>query len=169
MNGRLIRYSYGDESFKYWLEPKIAAVLFDVQNGLFLYSPMVLLMVVGIIIGIKKKTYQGISLGIVFVIITYIFASWWAWWFGGAFGHRSYIEYYALFAIPLAGFYETVLQRRNMLLKLLVVVLSGFLMFYGVKMSLLHSHLPGPWDGADWRWNWEKIKWVWSYLFKPIH
>jgi hypothetical protein len=39
-------------------------------------------------------------------------------------------------------------------------------MYYGTRLSFLYTWLPGPWDGADWRWNFEKIKWVWSYLFK---
>ena len=169
MTGKVIRYSYENEGFIYWLKPKIAAVLFDTQNGLFLYSPMALLMVIGIIIGLKGKQYQGISLAVIFCVITYLFASWWAWWFGGAFGHRSYVEFYALFAIPLAGLYERVIQHKGFLLKIIMFLVSGFFMFYSVKMSMLHSYLPGPWDGADWRWNWEKIEWVWSYLFKPLH
>lgn len=168
MTGSVLRYSYVNESFKYWLQPKIAAVLFDVQNGLFLYSPMALLMVVGIILGIRRKDYQGPTLGIIFIIVTYLFASWWAWWFGGAFGHRCYVEFYALFAIPLAGLYQQILDQRSILLKIVMFLVTAFLMFYGVKMSMLHSYLPGPWDGADWRWNWEKIEWVWSYLFRPM-
>lgn len=49
---------------------------------------------------------------------------------------------------------------------MLTVFVSVFFMFYGVKMATLHSTLPGPWDGPDWRWSWEKILWVWSHLFK---
>ena len=48
MTGHWLYYSYTEEGFKYWNEPKIAAVLFDVQNGLFLYSPLVLLMMAGL-------------------------------------------------------------------------------------------------------------------------
>ncbi len=169
MTGKIFRYSYENESFIYWMKPKIAAVLFDVQNGLFLYSPMALLMVLGIIIGLKSKQYQSPSLAIIFCVITYVFASWWAWWFGGAFGHRCYVEFYALFAIALAGVYDQVSKQRSCLLKIGTFCITGFLMFYSVKMSLLHGYLPGPWDGADWRWNMEKILWVWSYLFKPIN
>ena len=92
MTGSIVTYSYENEGFIYWLKPKIAAVLFDTQNGLFLYSPMALLMVIGIIPGLKSKQYQSPALAIIFCLITYIFASWWAWWFRGAFGHRSYVD-----------------------------------------------------------------------------
>ena len=35
MSGKWISYSYGNERFIYWAHPKIAAVLFDVQNGCY--------------------------------------------------------------------------------------------------------------------------------------
>lgn len=166
MTGSWVRYSYTDEKFIYWNKPKILDVLFDVQNGLFLYSPMVLLMVLGIFVGLKERKYQAPALLLIFCLATYIFASWWAWWFGGAFGHRCYVEYYALLALPLAGVFEKIFAPRNVVLRWLVLAVVVFLMYYGIKLSFLYNHLPGPWDGADWRWNFEKIRWVWSYLFK---
>lgn len=165
MTGHWLRYSYEGESFIYWNKPKIAEVLFDVQNGLLLYSPIVLFALIGLGIGWKQKRHQAPANTLLFVLATYTFASWWAWWFGGAFGHRCYVEFYALLAIPMAGFYELVL-RAGKWIKLPVLALAFFLMFYGVKMSFLYNQLPGPWDGWDWRWNWEKIRWVWSHLFK---
>ncbi|MBL0009093.1 MAG: hypothetical protein IPP25_18465 [Saprospiraceae bacterium] len=93
MTGHWLYYSYTEEGFKYWNEPKIAAVLFDVQNGLFLYSPLVLLMMTGIVMGLFKKNFQAPVVLLIFSIATYFFASWWAWWFGGAFGHRCYVEF----------------------------------------------------------------------------
>ena len=167
MTGNWLRYSYEEERFIYWNKPKILEVLFDVQNGLFLYSPMALLMVLGIFFGLKKKDYQAPSLLIIFIGATYIFASWWAWWFGGAFGHRCYVEYYALLGIPLAGFFEKVFDLRSTLLRWSVLAVVVFLMYYGTKLSFLYTWLPGPWDGPEWRWNPEKIKWVLSHLFKP--
>lgn len=166
MTGNWLRYSYTDEHFIYWNKPKILDVLFDVQNGLFLYSPMVLLMVLGIFIGLKERKYQAPSLLVIFCAATYIFASWWAWWFGGAFGHRCYVEYYALLALPLAGVFEKIFALRSKILRWLILAVVVFLMYYGTKLSFLYTWLTGPWDGADWRWNFEKIKWVWSYLFK---
>ena len=165
MTGFWLRYSYEGEDFIYWNKPKIADVLFDVQNGLLLYSPIVLFALIGIGIGWRQKRHQAPAMTLIFVLATYIFASWWAWWFGGAFGHRCYVEFYALLALPMAGFYESVLKARPRV-RVPVLVLALFLIYYGVKMSFLYNQLPGPWDGWDWRWNWEKILWVWSYLFK---
>ena len=84
MTGHFIRYSYTGEGFIYWLRPKLAAVLLDTQNGLLLYSPMVVFMLIGIAIGLRHKNYQAPALAVIFLVSTYLFASWWAWWFGGA-------------------------------------------------------------------------------------
>jgi len=166
MTGSFLRYSYEGEEFIYWNKPKIAEVLFDVQNGLFLYSPIVLFSIIGIFMGLRQKKAQAPSVGIIFIIITYIFASWWAWWFGGAFGHRCYIEFYAILALPMALFFTRILSARSVAVRYGVLLLTIFLNYYGVKMAALYSKLPGPWDGKDWIWNFDKIKWIWSYLFK---
>ena len=166
MTGHWIRYSYTDEGFPYWNKPKIAEVLFDPQNGLFLYSPIVLLAVAGLIPAWRQKRLSAPAIAVVFVLGTYIFASWWAWWFGGAFGHRSYVELYALLALPMALCIEGLLRIRRPALRGVAISLLLFLVYYGVQMSFLYTRLPRPWDGPDWRWNWDKIVWVWSHLFE---
>lgn len=165
MTGSWLYYSYTDEGFKYWNHPKLAAVLFDVQNGLFLYSPLVLLMMFGIVLGLIKKNFQAPVMLVIFSVMTYVFASWWAWWFGGAFGHRCYVEYYALLAIPLAGLYQyasTILKPPYRCAFFSLVI---YLMIFSVRLSYLYTSIGGPWDGPDWRWNWEKYEWVLSHFF----
>jgi len=163
MTGSWFRYSYEEEGFRYWNNPKIPEVLFDVQNGLLLYSPIVLFSLIGIGMGWKQKKHQALANTVLFGLATYTFASWWAWWFGGAFGHRCYVEFYALLAFPMAGFYENVLSARRWV-KIAVLSIALFLMYYGVKMSFLYCQLPGPWDGKEWQWNWKKILWIWGKL-----
>ena len=165
MTGNWIYYSYTTETFTYWKAPKIAAVLFDTQNGLFLYSPLVLLMMAGVIIGIIKRKYSGPVQLLIFALATYAFASWWAWWFGGSFGHRSYVEYYALLSIPLAGLYDHISKSRFTILRYAFVSLTVLMMIFAVRLSFLYITLGGPWDGPDWRWNIEKYAWVMRHFF----
>jgi hypothetical protein len=164
MTGNWILYSYADEGFPNWNAPKIAEVLFDVQNGLFIYSPMALLMVIGALRGVWLRSYSGPIVSLIFALSTYIFASWWAWWFGGAFGHRCYVELYAIMAIPLAGLFAWA-ARSHSWVKWSMVVLTIFLIYYSVKLSYLYNELPGPWDGKDWWWNWDKLWWIYEHLF----
>jgi hypothetical protein len=164
MTGEWFRYSYTDESFKYWREPKIAAVLLDPQNGLLLYSPMVLVMLAALGRGVWQSRHSAPAIAGIFVISTYLFASWWAWWFGGAFGARSYVELFALLAFPMAGVLQSVSDLRSGLLKGFSASIFVFLVYYSVRLSFLYNTLPGPWDGAEWRWNWAKMLWIWEHL-----
>lgn len=160
MTGHWIYYSYTNEGFKFWNQPKIASVLFDVQNGLFLYSPMALLMILGAFYGYRVKQFQGTGVLLIFALTTYVFASWWAWWFGGAFGHRCYVEYYALLAFPLAGLFQWIYQHARPWIKYGFFAFVLVLMVYSVRMSYLYTSIGGPWDGEDWRWNWDKYEWI---------
>ena len=165
MTGYWFRYSYTNEGFIYWAAPKVAAVLFDPQNGLVLYSPITVLMFGSVAHNLSVRKHSAPAVLLILLVSTYLFASWWAWWFGGAFGARAYVELFALLALPLAVFYEKTLSIRNRWAKGGLLACCVFLMYYSVKLSLLYNTLPGPWDGADWRWNWDKMLWLWGYLF----
>src|SRR5699024_9362821 len=82
MTGHWVKYSYIDESFRYLAHPKIAEVLFDTQNGLFVWSPILLFFPWAIFMRKKDPRTNFWGVVTVFPLITYIFASWWAWWFG---------------------------------------------------------------------------------------
>ena len=164
MTGKLILQT-GEEGFKYWNRPKLAAVLFDPQNGLFLYSPMVLVMLFGVGMGWRNKTGQAPALTLIFVLATYFFASWRAWWYGGAFGHRAFIDLYPLLALPLAGVFETILSWRRSWIKISVLAVFACLVLYSVAMSRVYTLIGGPWDGQDWSWNWSKMAMLWEKLF----
>jgi hypothetical protein len=165
MMGKWVMWSYQGESFAYWYKPKLAAVLFDPQNGLFLYSPVVLLPAIGIYLDWKEKQNQAVAAAVVFILATYLFASWWAWWFGGAFGHRCYVDLYPMLAFLFAGMIARILAIQRPVLRRAGILLFAFLIFYGIRMSFLYTHLAGPWDGADWRWNLDKMYGIWKHLF----
>lgn len=166
MFGQWVKYSYAGEGFPYWNRPKVLAVLFDSQNGLFTYSPLVLLSVAGLALGWRDRRVQAPALTLVFGLITWVFASWWAWWFGGAFGHRCYVEYYALLAFPLALVFERVLALRRPGLKALALLIIAFLLFYAVRLDYLYAAQGRPWDGPEWRWNLDLMRALWAQLFR---
>ncbi|HVA99077.1 MAG TPA: hypothetical protein VNG53_09295, partial [Bacteroidia bacterium] len=86
---RFITYSYSNESFIYWKNPHFIKLWFSTNNGLFLYAPLLLISIFGIFWMIKKAVSNGWIIGILFLTASYIFASWWCWWFGCSFGSRS--------------------------------------------------------------------------------
>src|SRR5690606_17014261 len=99
--GRFIVYSYQEEGFNF-LDPHFFDILFSYKKGLFLYTPMYLLAMIGLIPVFKKNKFAAISWIGFFVIITYIFSSWWMWYYGGSFSSRVYVEFLPLFMILFA-------------------------------------------------------------------
>lgn len=163
MNGQLILRT-GEEGHKFWNRPKLAAVLFDPQNGLFLYSPIVLIMVAGLVRSWRRREDSAPALTLIFILATYFFASWRAWWYGGAFGHRAFIDLYPLLALPFAGLVDGIFSWSRRWLQVLTLAGIAFLIWYSVAMSHLYTRIGGPWDGQDWRWNWKKMEMLWDKL-----
>lgn len=98
--GHFIVYSYGEEDFNF-LKPHIINILFSYKKGLFLYTPMYLISFAGCYYLWKSSKFEFYSWISFFIIITYIFSSWWIWFYGGSFSSRVFIEYISLFMILL--------------------------------------------------------------------
>ena len=145
ISGDWIIYSYGDESFKFWKEPKLFRVLFDAWNGWILYSPIVLLPLYFLFKGRNSNQNYERAYLIIFALATYIFASWWAWWFGGAFGHRSYVELLTLLVLPLAGLLQLI--EKNKFYSYVMLAVLVILCYY--NLGLTYAYQP-PWDGDNW-------------------
>jgi hypothetical protein len=154
---RLILYGYinsaGEpETFKYIVVPKIREVLFGVESGWLIYSPIFLFFVIGLVITLIKKKYHAFGILIVFVIILYLNASWWAYTFSCSFGYRSFIEYYPLFIIPIACFFSTMyLPQKKYFQKAMVGFFIVIFAFTNIRMSQLY-YKECCWVRPDWTW-----------------
>lgn len=159
LTGNFWFYSYGDEGFLYWSSPKLWEIFFSVQNGLFIYSPLILAAFVGAGILAWKKIHQGPAILLIILIASYAIASWWAWWFGAAFGHRAFVELYAILSIPMV-YVLSQINKASMAVKILAGMLTTAGIFYSLRLSYLYL---APWDGPDW--NWAAFTEVLSKLF----
>lgn len=108
--GSWVTYSYTDEGF-FFNNPRIIDFLFGYRKGLFIYTPIVLLSIVGLIMAVAKRKTFGLSIVLIFGVSVFVLSSWWCWWFGGSFGSRSMIEYYSFLAFPLATVFAFFLKR----------------------------------------------------------
>ena len=132
MSGRLMLYSYITEGgFDHFMSPKILKVLFDFENGFFIYAPIMLFAIFGFIKGFKEKNHALFLF--IFALMTYVFSSWWKWTFGGAFGYRPFIDFYPLFAFGLAYTFHLIFGKWHWLLQ----VVSVFIVGYFAKVVLL--------------------------------
>lgn len=92
--------SYGDEAF-HFLQPHILDFLFSYKKGLFVYLPLTLIALLGIIPLWKKDRNRAVIALLFFSLIIYVLSSWWQWYYGGSFGTRVIIEFLPMLAILL--------------------------------------------------------------------
>ncbi|MEZ5015133.1 MAG: hypothetical protein R2794_12665 [Chitinophagales bacterium] len=151
ISGKWFLYSYGEEGFIYWKAPKIGLVLFGVWSGWYIYTPLALCMTGSLLYLSKKGIYQSRAILFILLMSLYLFSSWWCWWFGGSFGHRSFVEFYALLSLPLAFLVKkTISTPQKSIYKSMAIGLAAALVYYNI--GLTYQYHP-PWDGPGWTWN----------------
>ncbi len=115
--GRFIVYSYKEEGFNF-LNPQIWNFLFSYRKGMFIYTPLLLLSLGGLIYLFRKSRFQFYSLLGFLLILVYVFSSWHMWFYGGSFSQRVMIDFYAFFTLMLA---IAVQEIKNSKLKTLFI------------------------------------------------
>lgn len=110
--GSWLFYSYGDETF-FWNDPKIIEGLFSFRKGWLVYSPLMVLSLVGIFA--KNEIIKKNRISIIFFLLInlYVTFSWWCWWYGGSFGQRPMIDFYPLLAIPIAAILDNLFTKKR--------------------------------------------------------
>lgn len=147
--GHFVYYSYTGETFANWKNPQIISAWFAPLNGFFLYTPLALAFVAGIIYMIRKKKVNGIFIGVFFLFISYLFSSWYCWYFGGSFGYRPFVEYYALLAIPFAWFIASIPKLKNLYIRSMIVLLIFTAAWYNLKLTYGQRW----YTGSTWSWD----------------
>ncbi len=150
-SGKILSYSYGNESFSNALSPKIPEVLFSPNNGLFPYSLVFIFIFIGIAIFWKSNKSLSLYSSFVFLLIVYITASWHDWRFGCGAGMRNMVEYYSLFSFPLAVTVNKFLTLNKPVIKLSIFALIGFLVLVSFKVNyhFFGCYFSGMWDWSD--------------------
>lgn len=149
LDGKILSYTYQGEGFLLG-NPRLLQTWISPLNGLFLYSPFYLIIILGIIYMIRSKLVNGIYILLIFGVISYIFSCWWDWSFGCSFGGRNYVEYLALFSIPVAFLFQKVstLSKPKIVGFWLIVIL-----LIGINMKLIYSY-DECFEGAR-NWDWQ--------------
>jgi len=142
--GQLLYNSYGEERF-FFLSPNIIEGLFSFRKGWFIYTPMMITVVVGFFF--LKRYAKGTLVSILTFTLINIFVifSWWSWWYGGGYGARAVIESYAFLAIPLAALIQLAREQGS---KIRILVFSGliFLLAHSVFQTFQYYYGAIHWD-----------------------
>lgn len=96
--------NYQKEGFDNWADPYFWNVLFGFNKGMFVYSPVLLLMIPGMFLFFRYNRYMAIGFWLVFILTVYIISAWWCWWYGGSFGLRALTDFYGIYALALMVF-----------------------------------------------------------------
>jgi hypothetical protein len=98
-------------------------ILFSYRKGLFVYTPVAFISLGGLYYIYKKSKLSFFSFLLFFLAITYVFSCWWAWWYGGSFSSRPYVEFLGVFGILLAFLLNEIHPKKW---KAYIITLLGF-------------------------------------------
>lgn len=135
--------SYIGEQF-YFLKPHIIKGLLGFRKGWLVYTPIMILFFVGLFFLKNELKKWSFAVPLFFVFITYILFSWWCWWYGGSFGVRAYIDFYGLFALPIAAVLNATLNAKKKLNYYLLLFACSLLLVlnciqtYQFKRNIIH-------------------------------
>ena len=136
--GNFLYYSYGDEGF-FFSNPQIIKGLFGYRKGWFLYTPVMLFAVLSIFL-LKTKRPEFFAPVLIFSILNiYIILSWWCWWYGGTYGHRAFVESYALLAIPLAMLFQTFMMK-SILKKIFTITFIVLIIAHQIFQTIQYNY-----------------------------
>ena len=144
-SGKYITYSY-EGGFSNWKSPKILELFFSPNNGLFLYSPFYLVALSGMFLMILRKIANGWSILLTFVVISYVFASWFTFAFGCGFGSRNYVEYIVLFALPV-GYLFSWMGKLSRIKKYALITLIVIMVAFNLRLVYYYNRC---FKGGDW-------------------
>ncbi len=153
VTGHWVYFAYTGERF-YFDRPHVLDFLLSYRKGLFVYTPIMALAVVGFIPLFKSWKALFWMIFPIIGLVVFVNSSWWCWWFGGGFGSRSMVDYYGFMAVPLAALMTWLFQRKKAILTsglVAIVLLIGLNAFqtHQKRRGLIH------WDsmtkGAYWK------------------
>lgn len=108
--------------------PYIYESLFSHKKGWLIYTPVMILSMIGFYYFFKHKKETALSLTIYLVVTSYIIFSWTEWWYGAGFSNRPLITTYPILAISL-GYFLTQIDKKSIVIKSIVYVFIGLCFF----------------------------------------
>ncbi len=138
LTGQYLFFSYGSNERFFFADPKIYSVLFGWHKGWFIYTPLALLMVAGLVMMWFRWRALALPLSLYLLLNIYIVSSWWDWGFGGAYGMRALVQTFAFMAIPLAFFMAWTFSVAKLKLRIPLVAASFAAYLFFIALNLLH-------------------------------
>lgn len=124
------------------------------RKGFFLYTPMMLFSILGLISLWYRNTYR--SLSVILLIYCFVVFSWWCWWYGG-YSARVLIETYPFLLMGFCAFAGRLLGSKWPV-RMFVSVLLMLCAWLNLRFSDLYNKGIIHWDSMTWG-NYKAILW----------
>jgi len=131
-SGDWIVWSYSGEGFTFW-RPHLISNLFSYRIGIFVHTPVLILMVIACLFLVKKAPFQTTFWFVYFLLNAWVISSWWCWDYESPFGNRPFTEHFIFLCIPLVPF----LSKKR------VFALSSLILFASIGILRLWSFSSG--------------------------
>jgi hypothetical protein len=126
-----------------FMDPHFYDVLFSYRKGLFIYTPILLFSLPGIIYLFHKSKFQALTLIAYCIIALYIISSWRNWWYGMSYGHRAFLDHYIVFAL-LFGL--ALSDAKNRLFRYLIYILTPVFIWVNMIQVFQYKNWILYWD-----------------------
>ncbi len=146
VTGHWLYYSYGSGERFFFGDPAIIKGLFSWRKGLFIYTPLLLFSLAGLIILWKKRSASALPITLFIPLNIYIIFSWWCWWYGGGFGQRAFIDSYALMAVAAAALLSFAFSSGRKWLRTVIVAAYLMLISLGIFNNIQYYYGAIHWD-----------------------
>jgi hypothetical protein len=97
-----------------FLAPHLFGVFVSTQRGLFFWAPALLLAVAGAFVTRGWARGRLPAVAFVLAVNAWMIASWSDWEYGASFGHRAFVDSFALMGILLASFFDWISSRTRL-------------------------------------------------------
>lgn len=148
VTGHWLFYSYKHEGFDF-TNSHLFDGLFSIRKGLFVYTPILLLIFPALILLFKKTKRLSIFILLFFLIYSFVTFSWHSWFYGGSFGCRALIDIYPVLAIPLLMIIEKTISA-NLLVKIPVGLYIVFCLSLNLFQTMQFKSNTLHWSNMDW-------------------
>lgn len=146
VTGHWLYYSYGSGERFFFGDPAIIKGLFSWRKGLFIYTPLLLFSMAGIIILWIRRSPHSLPVTMFVPLNVYIIFSWWCWWYGGGFGQRAFIDSYALMAVASAALLSYAFSSGRKWLRTGIVTVYLMLISLGIFNNIQYYYGAIHWD-----------------------
>jgi hypothetical protein len=140
--GDFLVYGYKNEGFYFRQPPPLYDYLFSFKRGAFIYSPVLFLSLFGFW-KMRGRATEMLWLLFFLLLVVYVHASWWSWYYGDGMGERPLIDFYVFFGLLLAFAFEKISGKgvRRAMGGAFIATLALFqVFFYQYVTGIIHPY-----------------------------